>query len=312
MKKISIIIAVITALSAMLAGCSGGAPEQTSAGLPIDGPSRMAPQQTSQAEENTVPPDITEALEQDTQAQLVTGPEEQPQPTVAQPQPGYQSTLIDRIPLMADIGLGFETRDLTVNGQPLRVTVEYLMDASVIPTDPCYTYYTVSVNTETVDVGRAFLSDSTAQFIRETPEEELYGINFEIFEYDFNAAAYAGADMEYVVVSVPAGWDADSASMIIATAEGRLLANMTVDKSFDVALSGPDTEKYKDHEGRINFFAFNEQSITYLAPVGAADGVTYFSEHALTVSGDTVTDTDTGVIYQTSSAVPQLGGINIY
>ena len=234
------------------------------------------------------------------------------------PAQSYQNTLMDRIPLSVDIALGFEHRDLTVNGQFRRVAVQYEMDSSVIPDDPCFTYYYVDIHGETlpaevVAVGRAFFNDETTNFIRETEDpEELVEINFELFEYDFKAASFKGKDKEYIVFSIPASWEQNSSSLVIATADGKLLADTVVDKSYQVTLSGDDTEKYKDHDRNTNFFSLSEDTITYLKVTDRADGVTYLTEYTLNIENDQVTSFETGKIYQTTDTVPDLPDLSIY
>ena len=135
------------------------------------------------------------------------------------------------------MGLGFEYCDLTVNGEFRRVAVQYEMDFSVIPLDPCFTYYYVDIHgktlpAEVVAVERAFLNEDTANFIRETEDpEELAFMNFELFEYDFKAAYFKGKDKEYIVFTIPASWKQNTSSMVIATDSGKLLADTIVDKS---------------------------------------------------------------------------------
>ena len=236
----------------------------------------------------------------------------------SKPAQSYQNTLMDRIPFSVDIGLGFEHRDLTVNGEFRRVAVQYEMDSSVIPDDPCFTYYYVDIHGETlpaevVAVGRAFFNEETTNFIRETEDlEELAGINFELFEYDFKAASFKGKDKEYIVFSIPANWEQNASSMVIATSDGKLLADTVVDKSYQVTLNGDGAEKYKDHDGNTNFFSLSEDTITYLKVSDKVDGVTYLTEYTLNIENDQITSIETGKIYQTKDTVPDLSDLSIY
>ena len=238
--------------------------------------------------------------------------------TQSAPTQSYQDTLMDKIPLSVDMGLGFEHCDLTVNGEFRRVAVQYEMDSSVIPLDPCFTYYYVDIHGETlpaevVAVGRAFLNEDTANFIRETEDpEELAFMNFQLFEYDFKAASFKGKDKEYIVFTIPASWEQNTSSMVIATDSGKLLADTIVDKSNQVTLSGDGAEKYKDHDGNTNFFSLSEDAITYLQVSDRVDGVTYLTEYALTIENDQVKSVETGNIYQTTDTVPDLPGLSTY
>jgi hypothetical protein len=192
------------------------------------------------------------------------------------------------------------------------------MDSSVIPLDPCFTYYYVDIHGETlpaevVAVGRAFFNEDTANFIRETEDpEELAFMNFQLFEYDFKAASFKGKDKEYIVFTIPASWEQNTSSMVIATDSGKLLADTIVDKSNQVTLSGDGAEKYKDHDGNTNFFSLSEDAITYLQVSDRVDGVTYLTEYALTIENDQVKSVETGNIYQTTDTVPDLPGLSTY
>ncbi|MBR0137446.1 MAG: hypothetical protein IJM15_03480 [Erysipelotrichaceae bacterium] len=216
------------------------------------------------------------------------------------------------------MGLGFEFCDLTVNGKFRRVAVQYEMDSKVIPTDPCFTYYYVDIHgddlwAEVVAVGRVFLSDATTQFIRETEDlDELAMINFELFERDFQAATFKGKDREYIVFTIPASWEQNTSSMVIATDQGKLLADTVVDKSHQVTLQGDDVARYMDHKGNTNFFSFSASAITYLKVSQVVDGVTFLKEYSVSIDNDKITTVETGKIYQTTDSVPELAGITIY
>ena len=234
------------------------------------------------------------------------------------PEPDYQSTLMDRIPFTVDIGPGWEYRDLTVNGEFRRVAVQFEMDSSVIPLDPCYTYYYVDIHGENsggevVAVGRAFLGDAMTDYVRASYNPEEYdSVQFELFEYDFKASTFRGNDKEYIVFSIPANWEPDTATLVIATDGGKLLADAVVDKSYKVTLEGDDAARYADHDGYTNFFCFDENSITYLLVSGKVDGVTYLKEYSLTVDNDTIASAETGRTYTTADEVPDLAGLSVY
>ncbi len=306
MKKWSVFAVLMLAFALMISGC---AKENDTTAKPSTSNS------TQESGSQTTAPD-----QQDKPAEPVENKTDSLSSNNGQsvPAQSYQDTLMDKIPLSVDMALGFEHRDLTVNGEFRRVAVQYEMDSSVIPDDPCFTYYYVDIHGETlpaevVAVGRAFFNDETTNFIRETEDlEELVAINFELFEYDFKAASFKGKDKEYIVFSIPGGWQQNSSSMVIATADGKLLADTVVDKSYQVTLSGDDTEKYKDHDGNTNFFSLSEDTITYLKVSDKVDGVTYLTEYALNIENDQITSVETGKIYQTTDTVPDLPDLSIY
>ena len=230
----------------------------------------------------------------------------------------YQDSLMDRIPSSVDLGPGWEFRDLTVNGEFRRIAVQFEMDSSVIDQDPCFTYYYVDIHGETlsaevVAVGRAFFNDSTTQYVRGCKAaDDLGGISFELFEGDFKASVFKGKDKEYIVFSIPSGWDPDTSTLVIATDKGRLLADVVVDKSHQVTLQGDDPGKYTDAYGNANFFSFGEDSVTYLKVSQIVDGVTYLTEYSLEIENDRVTSKETGKTYQTTDTVPDLPGLTVY
>ena len=234
----------------------------------------------------------------------------------------YQDSLMDRIPFSVDLGPGWEFRDLTVNGEFRRIAVQFEMDSSVIDQDPCFTYYYVDIHGETlsaevVAVGRAFFNDSTTQYVRGCKAaDDLGGISFELFEGDFKASVFKGKDKEYIVFSIPSGWDPDTSTLVIATDKGRLLADAVVDKSHQVTLQGDDDDddmgKYTDAYGNANFFSFSEDSVTYLKVSQRVDGVTYLTEYSLTIENDRITSKETGKTYQTTDTVPDLPGLTVY
>ncbi|MBP5225230.1 MAG: hypothetical protein J6Z38_06600 [Lachnospiraceae bacterium] len=289
MKRMTAIIAPILAFALVLSGC--GAESGTS-----KAPAPSTPAQQENTGSQQEPPYV-------------------PDDTIPEPWTlDYQSALLDKIPFSVDLGAGWEYRDLSANGVSRRVTVTYEMDSSVIPTDPCYTYFRVDIlgegmYAETVAVGRAFFTDAVTAYVR---SEDPDRIDMELFERDFNASAFKGKDKDYVVISVPAGWEQNTATMVIATADGKLLADTEVDKSHQVTLQGDDTGKYMDFSKNTNFFSFSEDSITYLQVFQRVDGVTYLKEYSLTIDNDEITSTETGKTYTTTDTVPDLPGIAVH
>ena len=225
---------------------------------------------------------------------------------------------MDRIPFGVDLGPGWEFRDLTVNGKFRRIAVQFEMESSVIDQDPCYTYYYVDIHgddlwAEVVATGRAYLGDWLTQCAREyKADDDLDGFQFELFEYDFKASTFKGKDKDYIVFSIPANWEPDTATLVIATDQGKLLADAVIDKSHQVTLKGDDTERYMDSVGNANFFSFSEDAITYLMVSQRVDGVTYLKEFALKIDNDSITSVETGKTYTTTDTVPDMPGISVY
>lgn len=306
MRKCSVFAVLMLVFVLVISGCAKE--NETTANLPTSNSTEESGSQPSASDQTDKP-----AEPADDKTDSPSSNNEQSKPAQS-----YQNTLMDRIPLSVDIGLGFEHSDLTVNGEFRRVAVQYEMDSSVIPDDPCFTYYYVDIHGETlpaevVAVGRAFFNEETTNFIRETEDlEELAGINFELFEYDFKAASFKGKDKEYIVFSIPANWEQNASSMVIATSDGKLLADTVVDKSYQVTLNGDGAEKYKDHDGNTNFFSLSEDTITYLKVSDKVDGVTYLTEYTLNIENDQITSIETGKIYQTKDTVPDLSDLSIY
>lgn len=306
MRKWSVFAVLMLVFVLVISGCAKE--NETTANPPTSNSTEESGSQTSASDQTDKP-----AEPADDKTDSPSSNNEQSKPAQS-----YQNTLMDRIPFSVDIGLGFEHRDLTVNGEFRRVAVQYEMDSSVIPDDPCFTYYYVDIHGETlpaevVAVGRAFFNEETTNFIRETEDlEELAGINFQLFEYDFKAASFKGKDKEYIVFSIPANWEQNASSMVIATSDGKLLADTVVDKSYQVTLNGDGAEKYKDHDGNTNFFSLSEDTITYLKVSDKVDGVTYLTEYTLNIENDQITSIETGKIYQTKDTVPDLSDLSIY
>ena len=287
MKRMTVITALILVFTLILSGCGAEPGTSTSTSTSTKQSNTSSQGETSNVPDITIPVPWTQ---------------------------DYQSALLDKIPFTVDLGAGWEYRDLTANGVHRRVTVTYEMDSSMIQTDPCYTYFRVDIlgdgmYAETVAVGRAFLSDNMADYVR---SEDPDMINMELYENDFKASAFKGKDKDYVVISVPAGWEKNTSTMVISTADGKLLADMVVDKSNRVTLKGDDTGKYMDYSKNTTFFSFGENSITYLKVSQRVDGVTHLKEYSLTIANDEITSVETGKTYTTTDTVPDLPGIAVH
>lgn len=297
MKKFTIIAVLLLVLTIVLSGCGGGT-------------EKPKEEQTPQQQE-TEQQDSGKVQEQET-----VEPDDTPQQSV--PTQSYQDTLMDKIPFSIDIGPGWEFRDLTVNDKHRRITITFEMDSSEIDKDPCISYYKAEVlgedmYSELVGVGRTILPDIIVDYLKEMRDEgNLDGAYFEMFEYDFKASTFKGNDIEYIVFTIPASWELNTSSMIIANEKGKLLADLAVDKTYQVTLEGDDTERYMDSEGNTNFFSFNEDSITYLKVSQKTDGATYLTEYALNIDDDKITSTETGRTYKTTDTIPDLADISIY
>ena len=228
----------------------------------------------------------------------------------------YQSSLPDKIPFSVNDLLGDEERDVFVNGHSVRLQALYEYDPSDFESDKGFTYYRIQLMAEgimsqTVDVGRVFFDKEFTRYIREEfPEEDT--MVTDIFWLDFRTAAFKGKDKEYVVFSIPAGWEENTSTMAITTDDGILLANLTTDKSYKVTLTGDDVDKYKDEAGNCNFFSLSSDAITYLKVSEVVDGVTYLKEYSVSIENNKVTVSETGKTYQTNDKVPELKDIAVY
>ena len=205
---------------------------------------------------------------------------------------------------------------MVVNGHQVRLQAIYEFDPADFESDKGFTYYRVQLLAEgvlssTVDVGRVFFDEEWTRFVREEANGEEEALT-DIFWLDFRAATFKGKDKEYVVFSVPAGWEENSSTMGIITDDGILLANLTTNKSYKVTLTGDDIDKYKDDSGNCNFFSFNGDAITYLKVSEVVDGVTYLKEYSVSIDNNKVTVSETGKTYQTNDKVPELKDIVVY
>ncbi len=231
----------------------------------------------------------------------------------------YQDKLMDRIPFDVDMGAGWEYRDLDVNGVFRRISVTFEMQSYMIEKDPCYTYYYVDIHgddlwAEVVATGRAYLDDWTLEYVREYEangkRDEIF---FTLFDNDFKASTFKGKDgKDYIVFSIPANWEPSTSTLVIATDQGKLLADNVIDKSYQVMLEGDDAGKYMDTQGNANFFSFGEDHITYLKVVQRVDGITTLREYALEIENDKITTVETGKTYTTKDTVPDITDISTY
>ncbi len=201
--------------------------------------------------EEEVSEEIETSVSEEMQEVLGQDPEQESAQT--QHTETYQSTLLNKIPLAATALLGSEDRDVVVNGHQVRLQAIYEFDPADFESDKGFTYYRVQLLAEgvlssTVDVGRVFFDEEWTRFVREEANGEEEALT-DIFWLDFRAAAFKGKDKEYVVFSVPAGWEENSSTMGIITDDGILLANLTTNKSYKVTLTGDDADKYKDKKG---------------------------------------------------------------
>ena len=307
MKKFRLIALLLIIMSVVLCGCG----EKTE---------KPKEQETTQQQTTQPQQDTSKPQEQDsTQNQQNT---ENPANTSQQTakEETYQDKLLDKIPLSADLYLGWDFRDITVNGEFRRVHATFIIDPAVIDQDPCYAYYHLGMHGEkgvlayeVLSVGRYFLNEFMLDYVRECEANgELEMMDSTIFERDLIAYPFKGKDTEYVVISVPAGWEQNSSTMVISTDQAKLLADMFVDTSNKVTLQGEDASKYMDNEGNTVFFGFNEDYITYLKVSKIENGVTYLSEYSIEIDGDKVTSVETGKTYTTNDTVPDLKGISVY
>jgi hypothetical protein len=217
------------------------------------------------------------------------------------------------------MGAGWEYRDLDVNGVFRRISVTFEMQSYMIEKDPCYTYYYVDIHgddlwAEVVATGRAYLDDWTLEYVREYEangkRDEIF---FTLFDNDFKASTFKGKDgKDYIVFSIPANWEPSTSTLVIATDQGKLLADNVIDKSYQVTLEGDDAGKYMDTQGNANFFSFGEDHITYLKVVQRVDGVTTLREYALEIENDKITIVETGKTYTTKDTVPDITDISTY
>ena len=86
-----------------------------------------------------------------------------------------QSSFVLMIPNSADMPIGWEFVDITVNGEFRRVNANFSMEPSAIDADPCYTYYDVTIHSDKPNpddnisnimwVGKYFFKDNITKYI---------------------------------------------------------------------------------------------------------------------------------------------------
>ena len=317
MKKFTVVIALLLALVMVLSACAGKTDPPANSANSANSPnsSNSTPAGNSGSQGTT--PANSNANTQPANTSGNTQPNGNPEPA----KPAFnQNDLMDKIPFSVNDHVGWEFRDVTVNGEFRRISVQYEMDKADLELDRTFIYYyitihgdgTTAMESQLVAVGRVLLDDWTKDVLKEEiASDEFQGIE-DVFWLDFQGAAFKGKDTEYIVFKIPAGWEENTSSMIITTADAILLADVVVDKSYQVALSGGDPEKYQDNNGNTNFFSFSKDSITYLKVSRTADGITYLIEYALEINNNQITSVETGRTYQTADTVPELTGLHIY
>ena len=295
--------ALALVLAMTLSGCSGLPSGNTSSDKKRV---KDTEEEVSEEIETSVSEEMQEALGQDSE----------PESAQTRHTETYQSSLLDKIPLSANTPLGSEDCDVVVNGRQRRLQAVYEYDPADFGSDKGFTYYRIQllaegIQSSTLDVGRVFFDKEEMEWFREVLTEGEPDVT-DIFWRDFRAAAFKGKDKEYIVFSVPAGWEENSSTMAITTDDGILLANLTTDKSSKVTLTGDDVDKYKDDSGNCNFFSLSGDAITYLKVSEVVDGVTYLKEYSVSIDNNKVTVSETGKTYQTNDKVPELKDIVVY
>ena len=256
------------------------------------------------------------SVEQTTETETETS-EETTESTIPEPTAPEQDWMI---PSTAHEPVGFENIDITVNGEIRQIYVNYYMDPAVIDSDSCYCYYQVSVSSNRsennfkgiVACGKYFFSEEHIKKLKEFRDaDRLSEVGLKPFGEDFKAIVYKGEDTEQIVISIPAGTDKeDMSTLIIARYNARLMADM-ITKTAKIKLSGDNAGKYFDSKGNCQFFAFDENTITYLKVTKIEGGVTYFTEYEAKVGYHEITTAETGNVYQTSDPVPEMSAFTI-
>lgn len=290
--KRSAYAALAMAMAISLSGCSG----QTSA--------TTEPEQTSVVQQTETE---TETSEETTEA------------TIAEPTAPEKDWII---PVTANYPVGYETIELTVKNEIRQVFVNYYMNPAVVGADNCYCYYQVSVASDRpeperdfisgVAGGKYFFSDEHKKILKEFRDaDRLSEVALKPFGEDFKAIVYKGEDTEQIVISIPAGTENENmATLMIVRYNGRLMADM-ITKTAKIKLSGDNAGKYFDTKGNCRFFAFDENTVTYLKVSKIEDGITYFTEYEAIVGYHEITTVETGRVYQTGDPVPEMSAFTI-
>ncbi len=290
--KRSAYAALAMAMAISLSGCSG----QTSA--------TTEPAQTS--------------VVQQTETETETS-EETTETTITEPTAPEKDWII---PVTANYPVGYETIELTVKNEIRQVFVNYYMNPAVIGADNCYCYYQVSVASDRpeperdfisgVAGGKYFFSDEHKKILKEFRDaDRLSEVALKPFGEDFKAIVYKGEDTEQIVFSIPAGTENENmATLMIVRYNGPLMADM-ITKTAKIKLIGDNAGKYFDSKGNCRFFAFDENTVTYLKVSKIEDGITYFTEYEAKVGYHEITTVETGRVYQTSDPVPEMSAFTI-
>ena len=290
--KRSAYAALAMAMAISLSGCSG----QTSA--------TTEPEQTS--------------VVQQTETETETS-EETTESTIAEPTAPEKDWII---PVTANYPVGYETIELTVKNEIRQVFVNYYMNPAVVGADNCYCYYQVSVASDRpeperdfisgVAGGKYFFSDEHKKILKEFRDaDRLSEVALKPFGEDFKAIVYKGEDTEQIVISIPAGTENENmATLMIVRYNGPLMADM-ITKTAKIKLSGDNAGKYFDSKGNCRFFAFDENTVTYLKVSKIEDGITYFTEYEAIVGYHEITTVETGRVYQTGDPVPEMSAFTI-
>lgn len=222
---------------------------------------------------------------------------------------------------MNDLPLGLETNYVKLNGSEVVIRVQTSGSSKQQENGPYYIYYNVYVGNDALGLNCVrdaiyHLEGYGITMLKEFDEEEDMGVNHEFFEWDFTSSAHKGGDKEYVAISLPAGIeDKNQASLLITTDNGKLLGEFIADIVHETNLTGPDTEKYKNHSGDYVFNSIKDGNITYLTPTAsmyidsngkkvlnpALDEIE-LEEHSVTMNNNKATDTKTGSIYKITNA----------
>ena len=213
MKKCSVIAALMLVFAMVLSGCADNTPK------PAAPAGNSASQETTPAK-----------------------PDEPAKPADDQPaepaKPAFnQEDCLDKIPFSVNMPACWEFRDVDVNGEFRRISVQFEVDKADLSLDKPFSYYYIdihgdgstSMKSKTVTVGRFLLGEYAAEELRENKDnDEFLGME-DFFWTDFKASAFKGQDQEYIVFKIPASWEFNTASMIITAPDATLLAEVVVD-----------------------------------------------------------------------------------
>ena len=220
-----------------------------------------------------------------------------------------------------DLPLGLENNYLKVNGNDIVIRVQTSGSSEQQNNGPYYIYYNVYVGNDTIGLNCVrdaiyHLEGSGIEMLKTFDEENDAGVNYEFFEWDFTSSVHKGIDKEYALISLPAGKeDKNQASLMITTDDGKLLGEIINDVFHDTELTGPDTDKYKNHSGDIVFSSIKDGNITYLTPnssmyivengkkvLNPSLDIIELEEHSVTMDNNKVIDTITNNVYQITNA----------